>query len=102
MKIEIYYWYSQLDKKPSYGVVCDETSVMSQWLWFHMGQELRGERKKLWLYPYNSTWNETKLIKRYVDGNGTEKYGHWVANTINKHYGRVVIKKHNRKGGRGY
>lgn len=83
MKITLTYGYCKLDRQHQFGVATEEITIWTQWVWFALGERLRG--KKIHLYPYTVG----KVIKEYEE-NKTRIYP---ATYYGRELAKIIIKK---------
>lgn len=76
MTAELYYRYSKLDKRKEFALIADNV-----WIWFYLGENLKGT--KITLYPYVPvrTPCDFKLLKNY-NYNGCHEIANWIAKRI--------------------
>ncbi len=87
-EIEIYYRYSEFDKRHQYCVVCKQGEIYFHnywifWVWFKLGRGIsEADSKRFELFPFKIN-DKCKLIKSYKTCNsGTDR----VVKAIRKHF----------------
>jgi hypothetical protein len=84
MKIELSYKYSQLDKEPQFGLMCEAESIWDEayirWIYFYLGEFFGGKRPRI--YPF--TINEGRILKNYKMCNDAKRQARLIFNKINK------------------
>lgn len=95
--INIYYRYSELDKRHEYSIT-DSTilpTVFLVWVFFYLGSlKLSKIKRKIILYPYQGYGHE-KIIKSYKCNPGAKQIAQWASNFIINHYNKQVKKQKN-------
>ncbi len=95
--IEIYYRWSELDKKHEYGIIAPYNllevylTYWTYWFWYYIGAETKGKHRNPTIIPFANTWDkETKLIKTYIDLRDSETCAKRAVKFINKHYNKKI------------
>lgn len=86
--INVYYRYSEFDKKHEYGVKSSYGyGIFYSWIWFYLAKtKLCKMKGKIWFVPFG--FQKEGIIKSYQEVHSAEKIAGWISNIIIKDFNR--------------
>ena len=79
MTINLYYRYSELDKREEFYITCDEPNTIYQWVWFYLGGYMPDGVS---LSPYKP--HEEATLKQYRNPKVAEAVARKIVKRIKK------------------